>query len=233
MGDSRRLCLAVDIEGYSRRSVPRQRSAQSELRELLDHTWRELPGDRQPNGDGEVTLAPSGADDAAVLGHVIGTLRDGLRRIAGDDPPRLRLAAHAGHAEIGANGFVGHAVVRACRMVDSSALRRALADHPDAGLAVMVSETLYEDAVCREGGGLRATDFRAVEVAELGKGFVTRGFVHVPRTGAVAVDQGGAIEPDGPRFRVEVAAGGHVGTVVQVAHWHGSINLRLPGPPGP
>lgn len=220
-----RLCVAVDIEGYRHRSLTGQRRAQADLVSLLDAMWRDVGrAERQARGDGEVAVAPAGADHSSTLSQVATVLRSGLGALddGGERRLRLRVAAHVGHVEAGANGFVGLAVVRTCRMLDSAPLRAALDEHPAAHLALMVSEPVLEDVVSRELHLLRAADFRAVDVREPAKSFVSRAWIHVPDGPAAPAE---APADHGARFRVDVAPGGHVGTIVQVGELHGGIDL--------
>jgi hypothetical protein len=220
---TRRLCLAVDTPDDSRRSIPEQRRAQQGLRRVLDAAWAGLGADRQPNGDGEIALAPPGIDEATALGAVVVRLQEALEKV---EQLRLRVAAHAGHVEQGANGFVGHAVVRACRLVGAQALRRALAGHPDDRLALLVSDSLYEDAVSRD-DVLHARTFEPVDVTDPAKGFAARAYLHVPGR------ERGASAPlvRESRFRVDVGPGGRVGSVVQVGEWRGDLRIGLPHTP--
>lgn len=224
------MCVAVDVEGYRHRGVDGQRRTQADLVALLDTTWRAAGGvDRQPKGDGEVAVLHAGADHSAVLTDLATHLRAGLAALPGR-PLRLRVAAHVGHVEPGANGFVGHAVVRTCRMVDSAALRAALAAHPAAQLALMISDPVLEDVVGRERHRLRTADFRPVDVRDPAKSFAARAWIQVPGTVAPAPEP----PADPPRFRVDVAAGGRVGAIVQVGEVRGGLVLPpLPELPAP
>lgn len=209
----RRLCVAVDVEGYSRSTVPGQRHTQAALRGVLDAAWAGRAVDRQPNGDGEVALVAADVDEADVLAHVVRSMDTGARAAG----LRLRLAAHAGLAALGHNGFIGHAVVRTCRMLDSAVLRRALAEHRGPGAVAMVSESLYEDVVALDRAELAAREFRPVDIT--GPGFRARAFLRA------AVPQGG-VDAVPPTFQVIVADGGEVGTVVQIGTWYGGPGTR-------
>jgi hypothetical protein len=203
---SRRLCVAVDVEGYSRRSVAEQRSTQTALRHVLDEVWSGIAADRQPNGDGEVALAPCGADETAVLAHILTTLDS----TCSATNLRLRAAAHAGHAAVGANGFVGHAVVRTCRMLHAAALRHALADDPaPSGVALLVSESLFEDVVALEASGLVADQFRPIDIHDADKRFSARTFL---RTATPQSTRSAPIDPP-TALQVLATAVSHVDTI--------------------
>lgn len=234
MGSSRQLCVAVDVEAYRSRTVPQQRAVQQALAALARSVWAGVGGVHQPNGDGAVTVVTGDPDEAEVLATVLQRFHTGLAEINDEITAaattrriRLRLAAHTGHVETGANGFVGHAVVRTCRLLDSTVLRHALVDHPAADLAVLVSETLHEDVVSQESHGLHPETFRRVEIVEPGKEFRSHGYLLVP--GTVAVPPATRSPAPGPvQFRVDVAAGGQVGNVVQAGEVHDGIHLHLP-----
>lgn len=219
---SQRLCLAVDVEDYSGRTVPGQELVQADLAHLLDGAWHPLRADRQASGDGEVAVAAADVDPSAALSHLAGHLVDGLAALqAAGRRQRLRVAAHVGHVEAGANGFVGHAVVRTCRMVGSAPLRRCLDEHPGANLALMVSEPVWEDVVAPEVHALRAADFRPVDVRDPAKAFTARAWVHVP---GVAGSRTGPGRTSVAGLSVQVAEGGVVGQIVQI----GELRLGRP-----
>jgi hypothetical protein len=223
------LCVAVDVEGYSRRPVSGQRAIQVSLARTLGSMWQGLPVDLQVNGDGAVGVASAEVDPAVALPELLQRLSTESERPDDDDRIRLRVAAHAGHVEQGANGFVGNAVVRTCRLLDSAVLRTALGEHTHAALALLLSDSLYEDVVGHGRGGLMPADFIAVRVADARKSFGADAHLHIPgvRLAAAPADTGPA---QSPTFRVDVAGGGRVGTVVQIGELHGGLALPPAGP---
>ncbi|MHA6793110.1 hypothetical protein ACVGVM_06240 [Pseudonocardia bannensis] len=240
MTSARRLCVAVDLEGYSRRSLPDQERAQERIVDLLDASWvasgvPRYAVSRQPTGDGELALLGEGVAETEALPAFLTALRAGLRsvnRAAGGGPRmRLRVAAHAGNAGPGPNGFVGHAVIRTCRLVASAALHTALAEHPGSDLGLIVSDSLFED-VAGLGRGVDLADwgFEPVHVVDLAKWFSAHAWLHVDGRApgvAATVHTRAAAEP---WLRIDVADGGNVGSIVQAGVLHGGLVLNPPPP---
>ncbi|SCF17686.1 hypothetical protein GA0070216_10620 [Micromonospora matsumotoense] len=72
------------------------------------------------------------------------------------------IGVHEGLVHLdGDNGFPGEAVVTACRLVDSPQLKAALRRFPDAQVALIVSDRLYQD-VSRHYGDPRPAHFLRV-----------------------------------------------------------------------
>jgi hypothetical protein len=89
------------------------------------------------------------------------------RRRAGDHwtRMRLRLAVHVGPIHLdGATGWPGQHAVLPARLRDSAPVRTALAELPDADLAVIVSTDVYRDYITQGPGEPRPSDFRPVHV---------------------------------------------------------------------
>ncbi|NMI00612.1 hypothetical protein [Pseudonocardia acidicola] len=245
MTSTRLLCVAVDLEGFSRRSLAEQESAQDRIADLLDAAWLagDVPADaitRRQTGDGELTLLDVAGAESEVLAAFIGALRAGLTAANGAAGPchrmRLRVAAHAGSAVAGPNGFAGHAVIRTCRLVDCAPLHALLAENPDADLGLIVSDSLFEDVVSvGTGGALAAREFQPVLVVDAAKRFSAHAWLHIggPANGATCAVH--AREPAEPaRLRIDIADGGHVGTILQVGEVHGGLSLgHVPRSPRP
>src|SRR5947207_1271097 len=76
----RRLCLAVDIESYSKRPVPAQVDLQTRLLWTMVQACRAARVratrcDRQFSGDGEILILPPAVDERrAVPGLILGLL---------------------------------------------------------------------------------------------------------------------------------------------------------------
>jgi hypothetical protein len=181
----RRLCVAVDLEGFSTLSPNVQALAQRRLRQLLHRAWREcgVRPHRVWQGDGEVALAPRGVDESRLVSTFSRAVRVALRRVNREPGPcrmRLRVGIHTGVAAASRAGLVGAGVVRACRLVNSAPLRAALVDNPRADVALIVSQALYEDVICAEEHEFTAADFVPVRVVIGEKSFSADAWVHVP-----------------------------------------------------
>jgi tetratricopeptide (TPR) repeat protein len=184
----RTMCVTVDIEAWSRRRVPEQLKAQQVLTEVLDEACRHARldrglWDRQPNGDGEVAVLPSGIDESAAIADLIREMATALqqhnRHLNDANRVRLRMAMGSGLAFRGQNGFAGRVVIEACRLLDSEPVRRALNDYPHTDLAVIVSDDLYQDVIVNDFRDLRADDFWQVKAVLPGKGFSADAWVFV------------------------------------------------------
>lgn len=186
----RRLCLVVDIESYSVLDHQTQHRAQARLAKVLTSTVRQAGVRhgplgrgviRQNRGDGQLVLLPAGIDEARVISGLVRGLAEAMLAINAE-PPRLRLrvALAQGVVQSAATGYVGKAIVDACRLVDSSALREALADAPERDIAVAFTDDLFRDVVIHGFGGLVGSDFRQVDVVEERKGFAIAAWVSRP-----------------------------------------------------
>ena len=188
----RRLCLVVDIESYSALDHRDQHGAQYRLAHVLASAVRRagvrrgLLGDgvaRQNRGDGQLVLMPAGIDEAKVISGLVHGLAEALVGVNGVRPRlRLRVALAQGVVQAAATGYVGKAIVDACRLVDSAALREALARAPASDFAVAFTDDLFRDVVIHGFGGLVGSDFRRVDVVEESKGFAIAAWVSQPDT---------------------------------------------------
>ncbi|WP_432073877.1 hypothetical protein [Streptomyces wuyuanensis] len=147
-----RLGFALDIEGYSARTGPRQSEVQDRLARLVHQVLHEagVPDERtdvQPTGDGMNVVLPADMDCIDLLPRL---MRGMAGRLARDnslhaDRIRCRMACDIGPVSRSALGFSGPTVVRFCRLVDSRQLREALESNEEADLIVAVSDWLYEN----------------------------------------------------------------------------------------
>ncbi|WP_242907415.1 hypothetical protein [Actinomadura terrae] len=184
-----RLCFAADIERFSRFSTPEAAAVQERFTDLLAQAWEhagiaphEL--DLERGGDGQAVVFPSGIDESYVIPRLVEGLARGLARInAGRDEHgvlRIRTALYRGHVAWADNGWVGHPPTAVRRLVDSPVLRRSLADHPEAGLALIISDTIYQDIVAQGFGDLPPGAFLPVQVDLPQKNFAEPAWLHVP-----------------------------------------------------
>ncbi|WP_329565532.1 hypothetical protein [Kitasatospora sp. NBC_01266] len=244
-----RLCLAADIEQYSRFDTPDQRAAQAQLARVL-RTAAERSGldhgkwSTQPQGDLEFAVLPPGTPDQLVLGEYVTHLAAELAGYNATRRPaermRLRLAIDTGVVATAALGFAGPAPIAVARYLNAPEVKQALAAAGSASLAVVVSDRLYQDVVRSRFYGLDPEQYRRIHVQQ--KGFAGYGWVRLP-----GVDPQDGREPwpgapdDGPRSPARVAEreqpsfvqhGVH-GTGIQAAVIHGPIiHGAVPGGAG-
>ncbi|MEU4113436.1 hypothetical protein AB0F71_02915 [Kitasatospora sp. NPDC028055] len=203
----RRLCLAADIEQYSRFDTQDQWAAQAQLarvlrvaaeRSGLDHRkWS-----TQPQGDLEFAVLPPRTPEPLVLGEYVTHLAAELGAYNATRRPaermRLRLAIDTGVAATAALGFSGPAPIAVARYLNAPEVKQLLAAEGAANLAVVISDRLYQDVVRSRFHGLDPDQYRRIHVQQ--KGFAGYGWVRLP-----GVDPQDVREPwpgtpeDGPR----------------------------------
>jgi hypothetical protein len=182
-----RLVLAVDVEKYSTRDAREQLRAQTELKRILNIAARNAGLDQthwyeQVSGDGELVVLPEDVDVSAVVGdftrHLEIILAEVNRKAMAGTPLRLRVAMHHGTLTPGPFGPAGDAPIVVSRLLDAKPLRRLLADQQDRDLALIVSQTLYQDVVRTGFCSLDPEEFQPVRVNA--KGVQYHGFVRRP-----------------------------------------------------
>ena len=124
----------------------------------LDHQW---------TGDGINAVLPTDIDPTVVLPMLIRSLSASLSSDNADqgDRIRLRMAVGFGLTERSMAGFGGPVIVDINRIVDSAPLRSALADEPDADLAVAISDQVHALIVQPGYPGIPEAQFSPVTVA--------------------------------------------------------------------
>jgi len=180
-----RLMITSDIEDYGSRRDGDQVELQKTLIWVFDLAavaagLASLEWKRQPQGDGEFTVLPSGTDATAVLGPFVTALAQGIEAVnRGRFRTRLRLAVHGGHIHVdGAAGSPGGHAVQSGRLVGADPLRAAMSACPEANLGVIVSDRIFEDFVGQGYGGPSSEDFRHVQVKAKSQQY--RAYVHLP-----------------------------------------------------
>jgi hypothetical protein len=200
-----RLVLAVDVEKYSTRDAREQLRAQKELQRILNVAAQNTGLDQrqwyeQVSGDGELVVLPEDVDVSAVVGdftHQLETVLGEVNRdVIGGTRLRLRVAMHHGTLTPGPFGPAGDAPIVVSRLLDAKPLRRVLTDRQDQDLALIVSQSLYQDVVRTGFCSLTPEEFQPVRVNA--KGIQYHGFVRRPTREIVAptvfrpVGEGGA-----------------------------------------
>jgi len=183
-----RLCIAADIEHYSRFNNLEAARVQERFTEVLRCARRHagLPRyevDVQHSGDGQFLVLPPGLDESTVIpAFVTGlstALRDANANLVTHLCLRLRVAMHRGLLKPGHNGWVGNSAIAVHRFLDSTSIRTALAGQPDAGFGLIVSDTLYQDVIAHGYPGLMPTLFRRTVVDNRQRGFTEQAWVYL------------------------------------------------------
>jgi len=192
---SRSLCVVVDVTGYSSRRGPEQQFAQHALVAVLTEAYARAGIEHaglpvQPRGDGEIAVLPAGVNEPAVLAEFTTALEGALcktnRHLNQRSRLRLRVAVHQGLVWPGETGFVGDAVIAACRLVDATEFRLVMAAHPHSDLALIVSSDIYHDVIRHEfTNGLRPDTFTPISVTT--KAFRHRAWLYVARATRISL----------------------------------------------
>jgi hypothetical protein len=185
-----RLCLAADIERYSRFGNPEAMLAQERLLIVMRRAREHAGVDEaavltEGGGDSQFAILPEGLDETRVVPLLIEGLARALREVNRglDDHHRLRIrmAMDRGLLMPSVNGWVGSSTIAVHRLLDSPELRTALAADRNADHVVMVSRTLFHDVIRHGYHGLAPDAFTEMDVNIPGKGFSERAWLHVPR----------------------------------------------------
>ncbi|MGW4379418.1 hypothetical protein [Kitasatospora sp. NPDC004531] len=177
------------MEQYSRLDARAQSAVQADLVRLLDEAAA-LTGldraawDRQPQGDLEFAVLPESTPEATVLGPFVHHLAACLRaRNARPSSARMRLrvALDSGLTNSAALGHAGHTPVAVARFVNAPQLKAVLNALASADLAVIVSDSLYQDIVRSGRHSLDPGQYVRANVRV--KDFGGYGWIHVPGHG--------------------------------------------------
>ncbi|MGW2295458.1 hypothetical protein [Streptomyces violaceorubidus] len=189
---TRHLCMAADVEKYSRLDTPSQEAFQADLVRVLEEA-AVLSGldrtawERQPQGDQEFAVLPLETQEPVVLGAFVRNLavRLGERNAnrAEEERMRLRLAIDFGVARTAALGYSGPAPVSVARYLNAPQLKRVLEALGSTDLALIVSDRIYQDVVRLRGEGQGLNPSRYVRVHVRQKEFSGYGWIHVPEHG--------------------------------------------------
>lgn len=192
-----------DIESFGKRPD----AVQGDLRKSLYQVMGNAIGQCRTLSAEEVSIEDRGdsvimvfrqASPVTLLGPFVRELDIELRSRAKAHTAmyamRLRMSIHNGLIWRDRNGWVGTAINTAARLVDEDELRKALAEAPEAQLAVIISNDLHQDVVLQEHPGIEAAAYRPVRV--VAKEVDTTAWIWVPG-GTVPVGQIDLPGPDG------------------------------------
>jgi hypothetical protein len=184
-----RLCLAADIENFSRFHSPQATRAQHRFVNVLASARRhagidETQVELQHAGDGQLAILPPAIDESIVIPRLVEGLSLALAETNADlnDHARLRIrvALHRGHVSWGINGWIGDSTIAVHRIIDCPEIRTALRDNSTADFALIVPETLYNDVISHQYPGLDPHRFYHVTASLPDKNFTEPAWIHVP-----------------------------------------------------
>ncbi|MFE3250702.1 hypothetical protein [Streptomyces sp. NPDC059209] len=210
----RRLLLSVDAEGYGLADELTQREFQNAIPRLVGEVAEAARLDRrqwktQEGGDSLFAVLPTDTSEPVLVDAFMRGLDTALRTFNHNRKReawlRLRAAVHFGPASPGGNGYVGGAPVELTRIRDCAAMRTALAQLPDACLAVGASDRVFVDVVKAARTNVRADEFRHVRIEQTEKGYRGEAWIWVPGADVRPLDLGD--EPDAAPGEAESASG--------------------------
>lgn len=180
--------LVLDVESFSKRTDPVQRSVRAAMYDVLDEALAHAdvePSDvvAEDRGDGVLMLISSAVPPVKLAGGLIRALNDGLAEKAvmhsAAHALRFRVALHQGLATPDERGWSGDAVNMACRLVDAQPLRDVLKAASEAHLAFITSDEVYQSVIRH---GYRTVDPAAYRPLRFGikGGSELTGWVMVP-----------------------------------------------------
>jgi hypothetical protein len=193
----RRMCLAFDLEKYSRGSDADQREKQRAMMQMVERACERGALERahwlrEQQGDGELAVLPPGIDEPRVIVALWREFREGLHQYNehANEKARLRMrvAVHEGVTYIGENGFVGTSVNTVCRLRDSHEAKDALNDAAG-DLVLIASDRIYHDSIYGPNAfDLPAAGFTKTVIEMPDKDFRTTAYIYA----------GGAARPGRP-----------------------------------
>lgn len=170
-----RSFLVVDVEGFGRRDDRFQLQIRRGLMRLLEQAFEDAglvldDCDVEDRGDGKIVLIPSTVSKMRLVDPLLARIAVQVRQhnemSSERGRIRLRVALHAGEVARDDKGWSGSELNTACRLVNSSSLRAAAAEHADIPVAVIVSDLIYSSVVRHGHGAIRPEKFRKIDIAE-------------------------------------------------------------------
>lgn len=182
----RRLCLAFGIEPAEGQAFDLGQSEQRTIAALVSVCAsmgldRMLLNASEP-GKEQVALLPVGIDEPRVVSSLIDGLARAIAELNAACPAaalRLRLAFHEGVTVLAGDSFSGTPVDRVRELAADAHLRAALATDPRAGLAVLLSDPVFEGIDQCEDLVLPRSQFRRVDLGASGAD--RRAWIYAPQ----------------------------------------------------
>ncbi|SDT50183.1 hypothetical protein [Actinoplanes derwentensis] len=178
----------------------------------------------EDRGDGMLILLPR-TGPIEVLGRFLHELETEVGHRAKSRTPeyrmRLRIAVNSGFVWHDGNGWIGAAINHAARLVDSTAVRAVLGDHPAAHIAVIVSDDLHHGVIAQGHAALDAGAYRECRVID--KEVDARAWIRIPTAPAGSPppapdtggpdDRAGHREPEAPASGIGSVRAQNIGNV--------------------
>jgi len=188
----RRLCLAFGIEEPAESRDQESSSAEQRLTAALLAVCASIGLDRMllngPDaGKEQIALLPVGIDEPRVVSSLIDGLSRAIAELNASSATaalRIRLAFHEGVTILAGDAFGGTAVARVRELAADGHLQAALAAHPRASLAVLLSDSVFEGMDQCDDLQLPSDCFHRVELADSGAGRVA--WIYVPPTPSIS-----------------------------------------------
>ncbi len=173
----RRLCVAYDIDLTSGDDASRRALAQKRGTAAFAEVCASLGLGRTllaQRGAGQIGVFPVGINEPQVISSLVSGLFQALNGLN----IRFRLAFHEGVTTLlTAGGYGGKAIAKVGQLAESTPLRAALAEHPRAHLAVLLSAPVFEDIDY----WLPVDQFRRVDLGDHGRDPHDVAWIFVPR----------------------------------------------------
>jgi hypothetical protein len=171
----RRLCLAFGVEppaeGPDESGLSDQRIIAALVSVCVSMGLDRMLLNAPEPGKEQVALLPVGIDEPRVVSSLI----DGLSRAIAElnaacpaAPLQLRVAFHEGVTVLAGDSFSGTAVGRVRQLAADAHLRAALATRPRAGLAALLSDSVFEGIEQCEDLVLPPSQFQPVDLGAAG-----------------------------------------------------------------
>ena len=185
----RRVCVAVGVERRQEGGDSELESLRRQMSGMIAEACSSLGFERfllhrQSDGNTEIIVLPAGIDEPRTVAELVNGLIGVLRRInmplQDETQVRLRMAVHEGITVLAGDGFAGRAVAKACRLLGSVPLKAALVRSPGSDLAVMLSDSVFEDIGSFD-RSLPLDRFERVEIGDAVAGGSEIGWIFVPQ----------------------------------------------------
>ena len=179
--------MVVDIEGFSTRPDPVQRSLRHSMYEVMRVAatdtrldWAKVTA--EDRGDGILMLISADTSPVMLAGEFVRALDAALAEKAAmfssAHQLRLRVSLHQGLATRDEQGWAGDAVNTACRLVDAQPLRDALSGSARANLALIVSDDFHRSVIRPGHRSIDGATFTAMEIVVKSRAF--KAWIQVP-----------------------------------------------------